>query len=269
MDGASLVAAPDARNKLGITAQSCLALADSPDASRYAHERTRLMRGMLWLQRPSGKLVTAFPPTQVLDTQDLFPGQALLALARCYELEPTGELLEALERAFGFYARYFDETGSPAMVPWHTQAFSIMAASAKKQSYVDFVFRMSDQVCDHQLTQTNCDSPQLWGAVTTKGLRPGASTAAFVSGLADAAALAERVGDRERYRRYREACKRGARFVMQLQVKPQECYYVRSLKDAVDGIRSSPTNSRLRIDSCQHALMALTKTRELLFGDQP
>ena len=153
------------------------------------------------------------------------------------------------------------------MVPWHTQAFAVAARLSKRRDYADFVFQMSDQVCAHQLTPDNSPWPELHGAITTPALEPGATTAAFVEGLADAAALAKQLGDEVRFVRYREACRAGARFILQLQFKPQECYYTRSPRDAIGGVRSTPINPRLPLDNSQHALLALMKTRPLLFPE--
>jgi hypothetical protein len=266
---AAIVTAPDGRNQLGITAQCCLALAEGLDPSRYAEHRRQMVSAMAWLQRPSGKIIPNFPPCQELDTQDVFPGQALAAMARCYQLAPTDEIRVFVERAFDFYQPYFEATGSPAMVPWHTIAYAIMAERTKRRAYVEFVFNMSDQVCDHQLTRNNCDSPELWGAIVTPAMTPDAFTAAYVRGLAYAARLAELLGDKERQERYTRACRLGARFIMQLRIRPEECYFMRSLTDAVDGVRNSPLDARVRIDSCQHALLALMAARDLIFPNQP
>ncbi len=53
--------------------------------------------------------------------------------------------------------------------------------------------------------------------------------------------------------------------VMQLQVKPDEAYFIRSHQDAIGGIRTAPSLNLLRIDHCQHALVALMKARRVLY----
>ncbi|NOX58075.1 MAG: hypothetical protein GXP29_04360 [Planctomycetes bacterium] len=268
VDNAAFLVTADRRNKLATTAQFCLALADSPNPTLDANLRTRLANAMIWLEQPSGRFITVFPPNRKLESQDVAPGQAVLALTRCYELDPSQHTLEAIERAFGFYRKHFEDTGSPAMVPWHMQAYARMARLTKKGAYREFVFKMADQVCDHQITMRNSDAPILVGAIVAPGvLPPNAGTAAMLSGLADAAELAQDVGDVERFHRYVEACRLAARFVMQLQIREEECYFIRSLPDAVNGIRTSPMNWRIRLDNCQHALIGLIKARQVLFPD--
>jgi len=79
--------------------------------------------------------------------------------------------------------------------------------------------------------------------------------------------LARRIGDTRRVERYEKVVRLAARFVMQLQVRPEEAYFIRSPQDAIDGIRTSPSLYLLRIDHCQHALIGLMKAREALFSN--
>ena len=269
VENAGFVATPDAKNKLGVTAQLCLALAESPDADRYATQRTHLANAMLWLQLPTGKIVTAFPPAQVLPVQDVYPGQALFALARCYESSPSQEILDTFDRALGFYQQLFTEDGPPLMVPWQARAFAAMARMTKKRAYADFVFRMCDAATSHQLLSANSPYPELWGAITAPGLPASASTAAFVAALADAAELASQFGDEQRHRDYASAAVWGARFVMQLQFREVECYFVRSVQDTVNGIRRSPIDCRISSDDCAEAIIALTCVKQLLQSVEP
>ena len=94
------------------------------------------------------------------------------------------------------------------------------------------------------------------------------ATAGYLEGFADALALARWVGDTKRAARYETVVRDAARFVMQLQVRPEEAYYIRSPQDAVGGIRTTPSLNLLRIDHCQHALVGLIKARQVLFPDE-
>lgn len=265
-DDAAFLRTPDERNKLGVTALCTLAMIDHPDSAKYADRREKLINGMLWLQRPSGMFVTAFPPAVELESQDYFPGEALLAMARHYQESPSAKVLEAFDLAHGFYRGYFRESPSPAFVPWQVQAYSIMAQLTKRKDFADFVFEMTDWLASMQMTKTDCEWPDLWGGVSAyqKG-RSGVSTAAYLEGFADALDLARQIGDVERTKRYEPVVRDAARFVLQLQVRPEEAYFVRSPHDAVWGIRTAPGLNLLRIDHCQHALVGLIKARKALF----
>jgi len=266
VDRAAFIATADGRHKLGVTALLALAMAEHPEPEQSAAVRDRLINGMLWLQRPSGMFVTAFPPAEQIDAQDYFPGEALLAMARQYTLRPDARILEAFDRAITFYRGYFRQAGSPAFMPWQVQAYTILARQTRRQDYEGYVFELADLLADQQLTPENCSWPELWGGIAAyQPGRAGVATAAYLEGFADALTLARDAGDSERERRYEKVVRAAARFVMQLQVRPEEAYFVRSPQDAVGGIRSTPALNLLRIDHCQHALIGLIKARQALF----
>lgn len=267
---AAFVAGLEGHHKLGITALTALAMFDHPEADKYRDVRRKLVNGLYRLQTDSGMFITAFPPVRKLSTQYYFPGEALLVIARDYEEQPTRRAVEAFDAAFEYYRRLFREDPTPPFAAWHIQAFARMAGPTKRRDYADFVFEMTDWLVDKQYDQTNCPWPELYGGVEAYvERRVGVATASYLEGFTDALRLARRVGDQPRSQRYRGAVRLAARFVMQLQVRPVEAYYVSSLQDAVGGIRTSPSNNLLRIDHCQHALLALMKTRQVLFAEEP
>ncbi len=265
---AAFMATPDRRNKLGVTALFALALAAHPQESRFADLRGKLIRGALWLQKPSGIFITAFPPAERIDGQDYFPGEALLALAEEYSLRPSAEILEAFDRAIAFYRPYFRSERSPAFVPWQVQAFAKMAGHTQRQDYQDFVFELTDWLSAMQLDSSTCPWPELHGGIASyQAGRAGIATASYLEAFTDSLQLARNLEDATRASRYESVVRGAARFVMQLQVRPEEAYYVRSPQDVVWGMRTAPALNLLRIDHCQHALIALIKTRNVLFPD--
>jgi hypothetical protein len=268
-DHAAYIATADDRNKLGVTALLCLAMAVHPEAERFSKVREKLINGMLWLQRPSGMFWTAFPPAVEVEAQDYFPGEALLAMAAHYRLDPSAHILEAFHRAITFYRSYFRDRPSPAFVPWQVQAYTLMARQSKRKDYIDYVFELTDWLATKQLNRLNCPWPELWGGIAAyQPGRVGVATATYLEGFADALQLARSVGDAARVERYEEVVREATRFVMQLQIRPEEAYFIHSLRDAVGGIRTSPSLNLLRIDHCQHALIGLIKARQVLFLEQ-
>ncbi|MCH8146542.1 MAG: AMMECR1 domain-containing protein [Planctomycetes bacterium] len=265
---ASFIATADGQNKLGVTALLALALAEHPHPDKYADVRLRLINGMRWLQRPSGMFVTAFPPAPRLNAQDYFPGEALLAMAMHYRYQPSADILEAFDLAMDFYRQYFRNTRTPAFVPWQVQAYALMARFAKRQDYVQYVFELTDWLAEKQLTPSNCTWPEMWGGIAAyQAGRAGVATAGYLEGFADALSLARETGDEERSQRYEQVVRGASRFVMQLQVRPEEAYFVRSPRDAIGGVRTTPALNLLRIDHVQHALVGLIKARKVLYPD--
>ncbi|MFQ5351678.1 MAG: hypothetical protein ACE5D3_01240, partial [Candidatus Binatia bacterium] len=118
-----------------------------------------------------------------------------------------------------------------------------------------------------QLTPANCPWPELQGAINVRERGAvGADTAWYLTALADGLALAERVGDRVRIERYQAAVSAGVRFVLQLEFRDAGCYYLRSRRDALGGIRVALWDNQIRINHCAEALIALMRAREVLFG---
>jgi hypothetical protein len=244
-------------------------MAEHPEPELYASTREQLINGMLLLQRPSGMFVTAFRPDVEVQAQDYFPGEALLAMAADYRLNPSIRILEAFHQAISFYREYFRGGPSPPFVPWQVQAYTLMAEQSKRRDYIDYVFELVDWLARMQLNRSNCEWPELWGGISTyQPGRVGVATAAYLEGFADALKLAKAVNDAERSERYERVVRQAVRFVLQLQVRPEEAYFIRSPRNAIGGIRTSPSLNRLRIDHCQHALIGLIKAREALFLDQ-
>jgi AMMECR1 domain-containing protein len=268
-DDATYIATADGRNKLGVTALLCLAMAEHPATQRFEEQRQGLINGILWLQQPTGMFLTAFPPALSVNAQEYFPGESLLAMAVDYSHKPTARVLDAFHQAITFYREYFRGTGSPAFVPWQVQAYALMARHSKREDYADYVFELTDWLAEKQLTRSNCPWPEMWGGIAAYGEgRAGVATASYLEGFAEALALARFVGDAERVKRYETVVRRAARFVMQLQVRPEETYFMRSPQDAVGGIRATPSLNLLRIDHCQHALIGLIKARQVLYPDR-
>ena len=141
-----------------------------------------------------------------------------------------------------------------------------MATYSKRKDYVEYVYELTDWLVEKQLNESNCPWPDMWGGIAaySEG-RAGVATASYLEGFADALALARFAGDMARAGRYEDAVRLAARFVLQLQVRPEETYYMRSPQDAIGGIRTSPSLNLLRIDHCQHALVGLIKARTALF----
>jgi hypothetical protein len=262
--GASFVATPEGDYPLGATAMYCLALLDGPDPHRYADRVAELLNGLAAMQSPNGSFRTHFPPSGGDWSQNYFPGEALLAIARQYAVTHDGRWRDVCDRALPYYTRYFRENRPPAFAPWQMQAWGQLARVTLLRRYADFVYEMADVLLSSQLRESGPPLAIYDGAFDTlKTGRPGIATAAYVQGLVEAVRTAEALGDRERAARYAEAVRRASRFVVQLQFRPEECFYVQSPRDVVGGARSLPSDPTLRIDYSEQSLAALLGAWEI------
>jgi AMMECR1 domain-containing protein len=262
-DSRRFVATPDRRNPLGVTALFSIVskqLDGSADVSA-------LINAIIWLQSSDGKLATIFPPARWSRPQTIDPGQALLALAIQYEADPRKETLDAVDRAFSFYSKLFQESPDLDAAGWQIPAFSIMARLTRRTDYADYVFSMTDAILAKQRTPDECRWPELFGGIASHNPVEGdAATALYLRAVIDAWRLAEFRGDKFRSRKYENAAKLAVRFVIQLMMRPGEAWFVQSRGDAVGGIRHSMTDPTMRVEHSAHALLALIDARHALFG---
>ncbi|GMV97914.1 MAG: hypothetical protein AMXMBFR83_22670 [Phycisphaerae bacterium] len=256
---------PDAMPPLGATALLSLAIMDSPEPDRHADLLAGLMTAIEAQARPDGSFRTYFPPSQKIGSQDYYPGEALLAIARCYALHPDAERRALCDRALAFYTRYFRETRVPAFVPWQAQAWGELARTTRLRKYADFVFEMTDYLLGLQVRADALPLAIYDGCIDTTGEgRGGVSSAVYLEGLVDAIRTAESFHEVQRAEQYRRAAIRMARFVVQLRFRPEEAYYIRSPDDVIGGVRNTPIDPTLRIDHVQHALAGLMGLAGLL-----
>lgn len=257
---ATFLATPDGENSLGTTALVCLAMIDGPDPRRYADLRLPLLNGLAAMQELDGSFRTNYPPAPSNSTQDYYPGEALLAIARQYALDADPRWRTVCDKSFPFFRTYFRRKQPAAFIPWQAQAWGQLARATRRQEYADFVYEMTDHLAGTQMTHPRPMMPIYLGGFDVYGSgRPGVSSAVYLEGVVDALRTAESLGDRARADRYRQVVTNAARFVLQLHFREEECYYVTTPRDVVGAVRNSPTDPSLRIDHVQHSLCALLR----------
>jgi len=264
---AAYLISPDQADRVGATALLLLAASEMEPSVRYRSLRAKLGEALVTRQLPTGMLQTNFVTTRDVAPQDIDGGQTLCAMARHYEVDRSAGALSVVKNAYDHYRKQFDVSPTVEMVPWLGIAYACAAQVTGESRYADFVFAMVDWLERFQLSPDTSESPLMWGGVDAFGHgAANVSTAVYMIAVADALGLARRVKDEPRSRRYERMLRLGTRFVLQLQFRPEECYYVRSRVDTVGGIRTAPWDHALTIENCQMALVALVKAKELLFG---
>ncbi len=257
---------PQHADRLGATAMLLLAASEISPAKTYRPLRRRLAAAILTCQNPTGMMRTNFATTRQAAPQDIDPGQAMLAVARAYALDRGPDLLAAVKNGLGHYDKQFDIKPTVAMVPWFAAAHAQIAARDGDRRHAEIAFGMVDRLGRRQLTASTYDAAIMHGGIDPLGRGlAGITTALHMATVADALSLARELGDKQRAARYERMLRAGTRFVLQLQFRPEECYYVRSRLETIHGVRATPWDHLLTIENCQHALIALIKARALLF----
>lgn len=245
------------------------ALTTSQPALTIAELRRGLIDGLLAAQEADGRLAMSFEERPEGIAEDAASaGWALLALANVDPARSDRRIEQALTKALRHYAEPGVVGGSLAAAGVLARAFTQSYAWTNDARMSTYVFELLDRVVSSQVGPSNCSWPELHGAINAGELGAvGVDTAWYLAALSEGLTLAERVGDRDRAARYRSAAKAAARFVLQLEMREEGCYYVRSPRDAVGGTRAALWDHRLRVDYCADALVGLMKARAALYGD--
>ena len=258
--------APEQADRLGATAMLLLAASEIQPPERYRDLRTRLAAGIATRQLPTGMMQANFVTTRQAAPQDTDPGLAMFGLVRCYQVDRIPAALQVVRNACDHYQKQFTVDPSAAMVPWQALAYSRLAQVAGEPRFMDHVFAMVDWLERFQLTGENGGSSVMDGGIDPLGYGgAGVTTALYMTAVADALELARLAREEGRIRRYERMLRAGTRFVLQLQFRPEECYYVRSRSEAIGGIRTTPWDHSLTIENCRHALVALIRAKQMLF----
>jgi len=249
-----------------------------------------LVEGLLASQRDDGRLEMLLDPPAKGAPEDVeAAGRAMSALAAAYSwcqnqgtppspsqsadagAAARKDLSDRIERTFAKALPHYrqivkgpmDAAAAAALAEGLCRAY----ACTNDAQASDLAFEILDKFAAAQVTPDSCPWPELDGAINAREVGiVGIDTAEYLSALAEGLQLAERIGDAERTKKYRAVVQRAERFVLQLEVREDGAFYIRSPRDALGGVRTAPWDNRIRADYCADALLALSKARESLRG---
>jgi len=87
-------------------------------------------------------------------------------------------------------------------------------------------------------------------------------TAASLEALADAAIVAKKAGDMDRYRRYQKVIRHATAFLLRLQYLPENTYYIQERQRVVGAFKNDMVNTRVWMDSVWHLTSAFIKIQQ-------
>jgi AMMECR1 domain-containing protein len=198
--------------------------------------------------RDDGRIAPPGTAAPADEDHDYLPGVVLLALAR---LAGKGIDVQAVDwrRTLVWYRRRFRLAESWGIAFWHPQAWAAVHALEPRSEYASFVFEIVDWALERQLAHN--------GAFVTdpSPLIPSFHTACATEGVAAAWALADRLGETERVRRYKAAWHAAVGSLAQLTIAPEDMFCMRD-RAAVGGVRMHAASGEVRADYVSHALLA-------------
>ncbi len=251
--------------KLGAAAIAGLAIMANPAGTEFLDELTMLAAGIASLEDDEfGFRTFFFPGERDGENWNFYSGEALLfwaeAARRGLPFAPSlDQCTSVFERC---RARHYRKR-NPAFVPWHTQACASLYAQTGRRAFADFAFEMNDWLLPMQ--QWRGLPPDMQGRFYNPrrpdfGPPHAASTGAYLEGLADAAALARALDDRNRTTLYERAIDRGFRSLRQLQFRDwRDAFYISKPERVLGALRTEVYDNAVRVDSAAHALLAAIK----------
>ncbi|MFO8050179.1 MAG: hypothetical protein R6V01_00570 [Thermoplasmatota archaeon] len=243
--------------KLGGAALTVLAVSEVEKLDPYAHYETELSQlgeFILKMQKTDGSF-QCFYLDKEDEHSDYYPGEALLALSRLYDVLRDPRYLDALEKGFGYYNSYFG-TGYTAYSPWAVEAMVHTLQWVDNSSYTRFCYDTADN-CRRGQNLPEYTSEEKY--IGTWGYNPTSASASRIEAVMDSFLLAKRMNDTDEEERFRSSAELGARFLMNFQFDEEEAEMFPLPEKVVGGFPQSYDDHDIRIDQVQHAVVVLAK----------
>lgn len=230
----------------------------------------RLASWMLSVQEESGEFSIHKLDLSTGEVDDLvseyYPGEALFALVRLYQLDGDPRWLDAAERGAAWLIEVRDGELSDDELShdhWLLYALNELHRERPRALYVEHALRLARVIASSQ--NRDPEFPDWRGSY----YRPPRSTptATRSEGLCAAWELARRVARNEAAAEILEAARLGVDFQYQLQFRPESTLYLPDPERALGGFPRSLTNFEVRIDYVQHNLSSLLALRRILLTD--
>ncbi len=258
--------------QLGATALTLMALCELPKdmLERIGTDRVnRLARFLVEMQEDNGRfydyywqrLVDYLPKR----SEPMFAGEAFLALVRYYRVNPNVEWLAAARLAAQRQIADFARTNEPDY--WTVQALAELYEQDPDPRFATTCFAMADRYLRQQwgnpLMARKTPYADYQGGFDTNTPPRTVAAASRIQALLAAHKLAFRVNRDPKP--YAEAILSATRFLMQNQYRRDNAYYVHMQDEVRGGFRGSLIDPTIRIDYCQHAILALTGAYDIAY----
>ncbi|MBR4531749.1 hypothetical protein IKO70_05005 [bacterium] len=232
----------------------------------YEDTMKKMVDAIISLQQPDGKLLTDFTGKYRDVDQNYYPGETLLMLMRYYKKTGYKPALDAVEKAYPFYQAFWNkkENQQGPFVPWQVRAYQEAWSATKDKRYADFVFQLTDWMLKKYKPLGSDAEPGRQGALSTQF----AGTGVYSEGISAATRLAREIGDKERYEKYSKALRGMTGYVLGLQFKDEDTYWVKRPDKVRGALSMRPDNEELRIDSTYHAISGVHYTSKLFTDEE-
>ncbi len=265
------------KSKIGAIGIALRVLVFSPYFEQYRDEATKLANTLQYLQNEDGSLGAWYiEPGYSYDEEELltyYSGEAILSMVELYEKTGDEKYLDAAIKSQDYYVNKYvdlmDANYFPAYVPWHTMSLYKLYLITGSSKYKDAIFKLNDKIIQMQDQDGkpyidylgrfyDPDNPEY-------GVPFSGSTGVYVEGLTYAYELAELDKDYGRMYRYEKSILLGVHNLINLQFDGTDMYYLSHPERVEGAIRFRVDDNRIRIDTTQHAIDALSRVSNIFY----
>ncbi|MGA1821910.1 MAG: hypothetical protein ACMUIG_05230 [Thermoplasmatota archaeon] len=245
------------RIKLGGAALSLLALTEiqkmDPEVN-YMREIRGMGNFTLMMITETGKFDCYYKEDG--DHNDYYPGEALIALSKLYDMTGDARYLEGLNRSWEFYVDFYGSGVYTPFTPWGVESLVYMHSVTNDTKYSNLALIMGHRATLGQLTEGFKGDPRYVGGF---GNPPGSTTASKIEGVVDAFLLAGRMNDTYYTDLYSRHIRLAKDFLIRLQFNETDAGDYPDPERSVGGVPGSYQKTSVRIDYVQHTAVTLIK----------
>jgi len=207
--------------------------------------------------------------TGVIDefTSNYYPGEAVLALTRLYQLDGDENWLDAAEKGVKYLIQCRDRDHTSDTIThdhWLLYGLNELYRERSLKLFLEHAFFIAEAIVKHQITDQDQNSN---GAYYFPHPRlESTPTAVRTEGLCAAYLLARDFGYEKEAVIFEAAIRKGIRFQLQTQVWPADLLFYKRKKRCLGAFKKGLRSYDLRIDYTQHNISSLLAYYKILNG---
>lgn len=202
-----------------------------------------------------------------------YPGEAILALIRLYQIDKDETWLDIAENAAHFLIEIRDKGDTvETITPDHWLLYGLNDLYRERQNeiYLKHSILISKAIIRKQITEESASRAELIGGYLTKsGSDPSSTPVACRSeGLSASYRLTKDFGYQDLAKEIKHAIGEGIKFQLQMHLKPESVMHYANKKLTTGAVQAGFRNRSLRNDFTQHSLSSFVAYYNILNDDK-
>lgn len=259
----------DVNYRLGANALTLLALTQwtkATDDHSYLESMRLVAEGIVECLRDDGSFVCNIRMLDGIESDkgsEYYPGEAIFALTRLYQVDPNPRWLEAAQKATSYQINVRDQGKSPSELPhdhWLMYSLNELHHLDPKPLYSQHAYKLAEAMILGQRREPN--PPEYLGGY--KDPPRCTATATHSEGLLAVHAIAVREGNLQQQSKTVEAARLAIAFQCRSFIDTKRAAQYPNPSRALGGFTESPSLHLVQIDGVQHNLSSLLAMHRIL-----